>query len=162
MYQKNAIYLTSALLLFGCMDTQKQGNETDAGPSIEEKQQEAPQKGITFKKNADGKYEYVGRDLPFSLRKKDIGPSDPNSTSSEPNRNKSKLAEVFTVKWPWEKTNKDLNNEKPEEVEADVSALEAETDINSVDVETETTSEKSKSKLAEIFTVVWPWGKNKN
>ena len=144
MYQKNAIYLTSALLLFGCMDTQKQGNETDAGPSIEEKQQEAPQKGITFKKNVDGKYEYVGRDLPFSLGKKD------------------KLAEVFTVKWPWEKTNKDLNNEKPEEVEADVSALEAETDINLVDVETETTSEKSKSKLAEIFTVVWPWEKNKN
>ena len=103
MYQKNVIYLTSALLLFGCMDTQKQGNETDAGPSIEEKQEEAPQKGITFKKNADGKYEYVGRDLPFSLGKKDIGPSDPNSTSSEPNRNKSKLAEVFTVKWPWEK-----------------------------------------------------------
>ena len=162
VYKKNIIFLTCIFLLFGCMDKTKLNNEGDAVSSIEKKKENPSPKGITFKKNADGKYEYVGRDLPFSLGKKDIGPSDPNSTSSEPNRNKSKLAEVFTFKWPWEKTNKDLNNEKPEEVEADVSAVKAETDINLVDVETETTSEKSKSKLAEIFTVVWPWEKNKN
>ena len=61
--------------------------------------------------------------------------------------------------WPWKKTNTDLNDESTEEVEADVSTLVAETEIGSVDDKTETTSDKSKSMLAQFFTVVWPWEK---
>ena len=161
MYQKNIILITSIFLLFGCMDKTKLNNDGDAA-SIEKKSDNASPKGITFKKNADGKYEYVGRDLPFSIGTKDNDQSDLNSASNEPSKNKSKLAETFTIKWPWEKTNTILNDEQYEETAVDVSEVEAETDTSTTDIETETSSEKSKSKLAEIFTVVWPWEKNKN
>ena len=161
MYQKNIILITSIFLLFGCMDKTKLNNDGDAA-SIEKKSDNASPKGITFKKNADGKYEYVGRDLPFSIGKKDNDQSDLNSASNESSKNKSKLAEAFTVKWPWEKTSTILNDEQYEETAFDISEVEAETDTSTIDSETETSSEKSKSKLAEIFTVVWPWEKNKN
>ena len=161
MYQKNIILIISIFLLFGCMDKTDLNNDADAA-SIEKKSDNASPKGITFKKNADGKYEYVGRDLPFSIGKKDNDQSDLNTASNEPSKNKSKLAEIFTVKWPWEKTNTDLNDERSEETAVYVGEVEAETDSSTIDIETETSSEKSKSKLAEIFTVVWPWEKNKN
>ena len=161
MYQKIIILITSIFLLFGCMDKTKLNNDGDAA-SIEKKSDNASPKGITFKKNADGKYEYVGRDLPFSIGKKDNVQSDLNTASNEPSKNKSKLAEAFTVKWPWEKTSTILNDEQYEETAFDISEVEAETDTSTIDSETETSSEKSKSKLAEIFTVVWPWEKNKN
>ena len=163
MYQKNIILITSIFLLFGCMDKTKLNNDGDAA-SIEKKSDNASPKGITFKKNADGKYEYVGRDLPFSIGKKDNDQSDLNSASNESSKNKSKLAEAFTVKWPWEKTSTILNDEQYAETAFDISEVEAETDTDTstIDSETETSSEKSKSKLAEIFTVVWPWEKNKN
>ena len=111
MYQKNIILIISIFLLFSCMDKTDLNNDADT-PSIEKKSDNASPKGITFKKNADGKYEYVGRDLPFSIGKKDNDQSDLNTASNEPSKNKSKLAEIFTVKWPWEKTNTDLNDER--------------------------------------------------
>ena len=144
------------------MDNQKQNNEINAGTSIEDTQKDSPKKGITFKKNADGKYVLYDGPI-FQFEKKDVGPTDLSSETnhavSSSNNKKSKLADVFTMGWPWKKTNTDLNDESTEEVEADVSTLVAETEIGSVDDKTETTSDKSKSMLAQFFTVVWPWEK---
>jgi hypothetical protein len=56
MYQKNIIFLTCVFLLFGCMDQRKLNNEADAVSSVEKKKENTSTKGITFKKNADGKY----------------------------------------------------------------------------------------------------------
>ena len=55
MYQKNIVLITSIFLLFGCMDKTKLDNDGDAA-SIEEKSDNPSPKGITFKKNADGKH----------------------------------------------------------------------------------------------------------
>jgi hypothetical protein len=164
VYHKNVIYLASALLLLGCMDNQKQNNEINPGASIEDTQKDSPKKGITFKKNVDGKYVLYDGPI-FQFEKKDVDPTDLSSETnhavSNSDNKKSKLADVFTVRWPWKKTNTDLNDESTEEVEADVSTLVAETEIGSVDDETETTPDKSKSMLPQFFTVVWPWEKTR-
>ena len=75
MYQKNIILIASIFILSGCMDTTKLNNDADAG-SIEEKSDNPSPKGITFKKNADGKY--VLFEGSFSdFRKKEADQVDP-------------------------------------------------------------------------------------
>ena len=56
MYKKNIIFLTCIFLLFGCMDKTKLNNEGNAVSSILKKKETPSPKGITFKKNADGKH----------------------------------------------------------------------------------------------------------
>ena len=71
MYKKNIIFLTCIFLLFGCMDKTKLNNEGDAVSSIEKKKENPSPKGITFKKNADGKHVLYEGSF-FDLRKKEV------------------------------------------------------------------------------------------
>ena len=71
MYQKNIIFLTCILLVFGCMDKRKLNNEADAVSSIEKEKENTSPKGITFKKNADGKHVLYEGSF-FNLGKKEI------------------------------------------------------------------------------------------
>ena len=55
MYQKIIILMAFIFIISGCMDKTKLNNDADAG-SIEEKKENQSPKGVTFKKNADGKH----------------------------------------------------------------------------------------------------------
>ena len=114
MYQKNIVLITSIFLLFGCMDKTKLNNDSDAA-SIEEKSDNPSPQGITFKKNADGKYVLFEGSF-ADLRKKEAdqaGVPDGNDreatdvSSSEietvPAKRKSMLEQFTTITWPWEK-----------------------------------------------------------
>ena len=148
MYQKNIILITSIFLLFGCMDKTKLNDDADAA-SIEKKSDDASPKGITFKKNADGKYVLFER--PFSnFGKKEadqVGlPDGTDRAATDENATKSRLTDVFANVWPRSKQNDELSDEDFEQSQADVSSSEIET-------------EKRKSMLEQFTTVVWPWAK---
>ena len=148
MYQKNIVLITSIFLLFGCMDKTKLNDDADAA-SIEKKSDDASPKGITFKKNADGKYVLFER--PFSnFGKKEadqVGlPDGTDRAATDENATKSRLTDVFANVWPRSKQNDELSDEDFEQSQADVSSSEIET-------------EKRKSMLEQFTTVVWPWAK---
>ena len=154
MYKKNVIFLTCIFLLFGCMDKTKINNEGNAVSSIEKKKENLSPKGITFKKNADGKHVLYEGSF-FDLRKKEVNQVDPphgtDRAATDANAKKSGLTDVFVNLWPRSKKNDDVRDQDFEQSQADVSSSEI-----------ETVSEKRKSMLEQFTTVVWPWEKNKN
>ena len=132
------------------MDKTKLNNDADAA-SIEKKSDDASPKGITFKKNADGKYVLFER--PFSIFGKkeadQVGlPDGTDRAATDENATKSRLTDVFANVWPRSKQNDELSDEDFEQSQADVSSSEIETD-----------PEKRKSMLEQFTTVVWPWAK---
>ena len=154
VYKKNIIFLTCIFLLFGCMDKTKLNNEGDAVSSIEKKKENPSPKGITFKKNADGKHVLYEGSF-FDLRKKEVDQVDPphgtDRAATDANAKKSGLTDVFVNLWPRSKKNDDVRDQDFEQSQADVSSSEI-----------ETVPEKSKSMLEQFTTVLWPWEKNKN
>ena len=154
VYKKNIIFLTCIFLLFGCMDKTKLNNEGDAVSSIEKKKENPSPKGITFKKNADGKHILYEGSF-FNLGKKEVDQVDPpdetDRAAIDANANKSGLTDVFVNLWPRSKKNDDVRDQDFEQSQADVSSSEI-----------ETVPEKSKSMLEQFTTVLWPWEKNKN
>ena len=154
VYKKNIIFLTCIFLLFGCMDKTKLNNEGDAVSSIEKKKENPSPKGITFKKNADGKHVLYEGSF-FDLRKKEVDQVDPphgtDRAATDANAKKSGLTDVFVNLWPRSKKNDDVRDQDFEQSQADVSSSE-----------TEIVPEKRKSMLKQFTTVVWPWEKNKN
>ena len=151
MYQKNIIFITSIFLLLGCMDKTKLNNHGDAA-SIKEKSDNPSPKGITFKKNADGKYVLFEGSF-FNLGKKEadqVGLRDGNDrAATDDNTKKSGLADVFANLWTNNKNNDELSDQDFEQSQAEVSSSEIETD-----------PEKRKSMLEQFTTVAWPWEKN--
>ena len=154
VYKKNIIFLTCIFLLFGCMDKTKLNNEGAAVSSIEKKKENPSPKGITFKKNADGKHILYEGSF-FNLGKKEVDQVDqPDGTdraATDVNAKKSRFTDVFVNLWPKSKKNDDVRDQDFEQSQADVSSSEI-----------ETVPEKSKSMLEQFTTVVWPWEKNKN
>ena len=154
VYKKNIIFLTCIFLLFGCMDKTKLNNEGDAVSSIEKKKENPSPKGITFKKNADGKHILYEGSF-FNLGKKEVDQVDPphgtDRAATDANAKKSGLTDVFVNLWPRSKKNDDVRDQDFEQSQADVSSSEI-----------ETVPEKSKSMLEQFTTVLWPWEKNKN
>ena len=154
VYKKNIIFLTCIFLLFGCMDKTKLNNEGDAVSSIEKKKENPSPKGITFKKNADGKHVLYEGSF-FDLRKKEVDQVDPphgtDRAATDANAKKSGLTDVFVNLWPRSKKNDDVRDQDFEQSQADVSSSEI-----------ETVPEKRKSMSEQFTTVVWPWQKNKN
>ena len=153
MYQKNIIFLTCVFLLFGCMDKTKLNNDGDAA-SIEEKSDNPSPQGITFKKNADGKYVLYEGSF-FNLGKKEadqVGlPNGTDIVATDENSKKTGLANVFANLWSESKKNDELTNQNFERSPANVGS-------SGID----TVPKKRKSMLEQFTTVVWPWEKNKN
>ena len=153
VYKKNVIFLTCIFLLFGCMDKTKLNNEGDAVSSIEKKEENPSPKGITFKKNADGKHVLYEGSF-FNLGKKEIDqvnlPNDIDRTATDATAKKSGLTDAFLNLWSMRKQNNDVSDQNFEQSKAVVSSSEL-----------ETFPEKRKSMLEQFTTVVWPWEKNK-
>ena len=154
MYQKNIIFLTCVFLLFGCMDKRKLNNEADAVSSVEKKKENTSTKGITFKKNADGKYVLYEGSF-FNLGKKEadqVGlPNGTDIVATDENSKKTGLANVFANLWSGSKKNDELTDQNFERSPANVGS-------SGID----TVPKKRKSMLEQFTTVVWPWEKNKN
>jgi hypothetical protein len=109
MYQKIIILMASIFIFSGCMDKTKLNNDADAG-SIEEKKENQSPKGVTFKKNADGKhilYEGSFFNLGKKVADQNFEPSQVDVSSSEieavPDKRKSMLEQFTTITWPWKK-----------------------------------------------------------
>ena len=153
VYQKNIIFLTCIFLLFGCMDKRTLNNEADAVSSIEKKKENTSPKGITFKKNADGKHVLYEGSF-FNLGKKEIDqvnlPNDTDRTATDATAKKSGLTDAFLNLWSRSKQNNDVSDQSFEQSKAVVSSSEL-----------ETFPEKRKSMLEQFTTVVWPWEKSK-
>lgn len=153
VYQKNIIFLTCILLVFGCMDKRKLNNEADAVSSIEKEKENTSPKGITFKKNADGKHVLYEGSF-FNLGKKETDqvnlPNDIDRTATDATAKKPGLADAFLNLWSRSKQNNDASDQNFEQPQAVVSSSEL-----------ETFPEKQKSMLEQFTTVVWPWEKNK-
>ena len=153
VYQKNIIFLTCILLVFGCMDKRKLNNEADAVSSIEKEKENTSPKGITFKKNADGKHVLYEGSF-FNLGKKETDqvnlPNDIDRTATDATAKKSGLTDAFLNLWSRSKQNNDVSDQNFEQSQAVVSSSEL-----------ETFPEKQKSMLEQFTTVVWPWEKNK-
>ena len=153
MYKKNIIFLTCIFLLFGCMDKSKLNNEADPVSSIEKKKEDTSPRGITFKKNADGKYVLYEGSF-FNLGKKEIDqvnlPNDIDRTATDATAKKPGLADAFLNLWSRSKQNNDVSDQNFEQSQAVVSSSEL-----------ETFPVKRKSMLEQFTTVVWPWEKNK-
>ena len=150
MYQRNIILIASIFIFFGCMDTTKLNNDADAG-SIEEKNDNPSPKGITFKKNADGKY--VLFEGSFSdFRKKEADqvdlPDGSDRVATDENTKKSGLADVFSNLWPKNKKDDELDDQNFEPSQVDVSSSEI-----------EAVPDKRKSMLEQFTTITWPWEK---
>ena len=154
MYQKNIIFLTCVFLLFGCMDQRKLNNEAGAVSSVEKKKENTSAKGITFKKNADGKHILYEGSF-FNLGKKEadqVGlPNGTDSVATDENAKKSRLIDVFANLWSGSKKNDELTDQNFEGSQANVSS-------SGID----TVPKKRKSMLEQFTTVAWPWEKNKN
>ena len=150
MYQKNIVLITSIFLLFGCMDKTKLNNDGDVA-LIEEKSDNPSPKGITFKKNADGKYVLYEGSF-FKLGKKDtdqVGVPDGNDReATDDNTKKSGLANVFANLWTKNKKNDEFSDQNFEPSQVDVSSSEI-----------ETVPAKRKSMLEQFTTITWPWEK---
>ena len=153
MYQKNIVLITSIFLLFGCMDKTKLNNDGDAA-SIEEKSDNPSPQGITFKKNADGKYVLYEGSF-FNLGKKEadqVGlPNGTDIVATDENSKKTGLANVFANLWSGSKKNDELTDQNFERSPANVGS-------SGID----TVPKNRKSMLEQFTTVVWPWEKNKN
>ena len=153
VYQKNIIFLTCIFLLFGCMDKRTLNNEADAVSSIEKKKENTSPKGITFKKNADGKHVLYEGSF-FNLGKKEIDqvnlPNDTDRTATDATAKESGLTDAFLNLWSKSKQNNNVSDQNFEQSKAVVSSSEL-----------ETFPEKRKSMLEQFTTVVWPWEKNK-
>ena len=154
MHQKNIIFLTCVFLLFGRMDQRKLNNEAGAASSVEKKKENTSTKGITFKKNADGKYVLYEGSF-FNLGKKEadqVGlPNGTDIVATDENDKKTGLANVFANLWSESKKNDELTNQNFERSPANVGS-------SGID----TVPKKRKSMLEQFTTVVWPWEKNKN
>ena len=154
MYQKNIIFFTCVFLLFGCMDQRKLNNEADAVSSVEKKKENTSTKGITFKKNADGKYVLYEGSF-FNLGKKEadqVGlPNGTDIVATDENSKKTGLANVFANLWSGSKKNDELTDQNFERSPANVGS-------SGID----TVPKNRKSMLEQFTTVVWPWEKNKN
>ena len=150
MYQKNLILITSLFLPFGCMDKTELNNTADAA-SIEKKNETHLPNGITFKKNADGKYVLFEGSF-FNPGKKEahkVGlPDGTDREATDENNKRSGLADVFANLWPENEKNDELSDQNFELSQADVSLSEI-----------ETVSEKRKSMLEQFTTITWPWEK---
>ena len=150
MYQKNIILIISIFLLFGCMDKTDLNNDADTS-SIEKKSDNASPKGITFKKNADGKY-VLFEGSSFNPGKKEadkVGlPASTDRGAIDENTKKPGLADVFANLWTENEKNDELSDQNLEPSQADVSSSEI-----------ETVSEKRKSMLEQFTTITWPWEK---
>ncbi|MDA9240499.1 hypothetical protein N9P31_02445 [bacterium] len=151
MYKKNIIFLTCIFLLFGCMDKRKLNNQADAVSSIEKKKENTSPKGITFKKNADGKHVLYEGSF-FNLGKKQIDqvnlPNDIDRTATDPTSKKSGVTNVFLNLWPRSRQNNDVTDQKFEQSQAVISSSEL-----------ETFPETRKSMFEQFTTIVWPWEK---
>ena len=150
-YQKNIILITCLFLPFGCSNKTDLNNNADTA-SIEKQNETSPPKGITFKKNADGKYVLFEGSF-FNLGKKEadqVGLRDGNDrAATDDNTKKSGLADVFANLWTNNKNNDELSDQDFEQSQAEVSSSEIEID-----------PEKRKSMLEQFTTVAWPWEKN--
>ena len=151
MYQKNIIFLTCVFLLFGCMDQRKLNNEAGAVSSVEKKKENTSTKGITFKKNADGKYVLYEGSF-FNLGKKEadqVGlPDGSDRVATGENTKKTGLADVFGNLWPKNKKDDELNDQNIEPSQVEVSSSEI-----------EAVPDKRKSMLEQFTTITWPWEK---
>ena len=151
MYQKNIIFLTCVFLLFGCMDQRKLNNEADAVSSVEKKKENTSTKGITFKKNADGKYVLFEGSF-ADLRKKEADqasvPDGNDREATDDNTKKSGLANVFANLWTKNKKNDEFSDQNFEPSQVDVSSSEI-----------ETVPAKRKSMLEQFTSITWPWEK---
>ena len=150
MYQKNIVLITSIFLLFGCMDKTKLNNDGDAA-SIEEKSDNPSPQGITFKKNADGKY-VLFEGSSFNPGKKEadkVGlPASTDRGAIDENTKKPGLANVFANLWTKNKKNDEFSDQNFEPSQVDVSSSEI-----------ETVPAKRKSMLEQFTTITWPWEK---
>ena len=145
--------MASIFIFSGCMDKTKLNNDADAG-SIEEKKENQSPKGVTFKKNADGKNILYEGSF-FNLGKKEadqVGLSNGTDiVATDENGKKTGLANVFANLWSESKKNDELTNQNFERSPANVGS-------SGID----TVPKKRKSMLEQFTTVVWPWEKNKN
>ena len=152
MYQKIIILTASIFIFSGCMDKTKLNNDGDAA-SIEEKSDNPSPKGITFKKNADGKHVLYEGSF-FNLGKKETDQvnlaNDIDRTATDATTKKPGLADAFLNLWSRSKQNNDASDQNFEQSQAVVSSSEV-----------EIFPEKQKSMLEQFTTVVWPWEKNK-
>ena len=153
MYQKIIILMASIFIFSGCMDKTKLNNDADAG-SIEEKKENQSPKGVTFKKNADGKHILYEGSF-FNLGKKEadqVGlPNGTDIVAIDENSKKTGLANVFANLWSGSKKNDELTDQNFERSPANVGS-------SGID----TVPKNRKSMLEQFTTVVWPWEKNKN
>jgi hypothetical protein len=151
MYQTNIIFFTCVFLLFGCMDQRKFNNEADAVSSLEKKKENTSTRGITFKKNADGKHVLYEGSF-FNLGKKEANQVGlPNSTdivATDENGKKTGLADVFANLWSGSKMNDELTDQNFQRSPANVGS-------SGID----TVPKKRKSMLEQFTTIVWPWEK---
>ncbi|MDA8817498.1 hypothetical protein OAH73_04815 [Planktomarina sp.] len=149
-YQKNIILITCLFLPFGCSNKTDLNNNADAA-SIEKQNETSPPKGITFKKNADGKY-VLFEGSSFNSGKKEadkVGlPASTDRGAIDENTKKPGLADVFANLWTENEKNDELSDQNLEPSQADVSSSEI-----------ETVSEKRKSMLEQFTTITWPWEK---
>jgi len=151
VYQKNIIFLTCIFFLFGCTDNRKLNNEADAVSSIEKKRENTSLKGITFKKNADGKHVlYEGSFFKLGNKETDqVGlPDGTDRAVTDENVKKSGFTDVFANLWPGSKKNNELSDQNFKRSQADVSSSEIETVLK-----------KRKSMLEQFTTIVRPWEK---
>ena len=136
------------------MDKRKLNNEADAVSSIEKEKENTSPKGITFKKNADGKHVLYEGSF-FNLGKKETDqvnlPNDIDRTATDATAKKSGLADAFLNLWSGSKKNDELTDQNFEGSQANVSS-------SGID----TVPKKRKSMLEQFTTVAWPWEKNKN
>ena len=142
--------MASIFIFSGCMDKTKLNNDGDAA-SIEEKSDNPSPQGITFKKNADGKYVFFEGSF-ADLRKKEAdqaGVHDGNDReATDDNTKKSGLANVFANLWTKNKKNEEFSDQNFEPSQVDVSSSEI-----------ETVPAKRKSMLEQFTTISWPWEK---
>jgi hypothetical protein len=150
MHQKIIILMASIFIFSGCMDKTKLNNDADAG-SIEEKKENQSPKGVTFKKNADGKHILYEGSF-FNLGKKEadqVGlPDGSDRVATGENTEKTGLADVFSNLWPKNKKDDELNDQNFEPSQVDVSSSEI-----------EAVPDKRKSMLEQFTTITWPWEK---
>ena len=148
MYQKIIILIASIFIISGCMDKTKLNN--DAG-SIEEKKENQSPKGVTFKKNADGKHIlYEGSFFNLGKKKADqVGlPGGSDRVATGENTKKSGLIDMFANLWPKNKKDDELNDQNFEPSPVDVSSSEI-----------EAVPDKRKSMLEQFTTITLPWEK---
>jgi hypothetical protein len=150
MYQKIIILMASIFIISGCMDKTNVDNNADAG-SIEKKSDNASPKGITFEKNADGKYVlFEGSFSDFRKQEADQVdlPDGSDRVAIGENTKKSGLADVFSNLWPKNKKDDELDDQNFEPSQVDVSSSEI-----------EAVPDKRKSMLEQFTTITWPWEK---